>query len=747
MADIFLSYTRADRDIASRIVVLLEAHGWSVWWDAEISGGRRWDAEIETEINSAHCVVALWTPRSIDREFVLAEANRGRERGTLVPILIDCERPPLAFGLVQARDLSGWDGASETATVRDFLADVRRKLMEAPSADPEEPESGLDGRIHLDVPITRNRRGKWFKLGGGKAEWFKDVEDAPEMVVVPAGSFTMGSPPDEPQREQPDKGAESPQHRVTIAAPFAVGRYAVTRREFRAFVQATNHQTARPASTVLVDDLWLTPPDASWRYPGFEQQDNHPVTCVNWEDAKAYVLWLTQHTGKPYRLLSEAEWESVARAGTTTPFWWGSEITPAQANYDGRHLYAGGGNKGDYRKVTVPAQACAANPWGLYNVHGNVWEWCEDVWHASYEGAPSNGTPRLQDGNTHLGKTTRILRGGSWYAKPWNIRSASREWAPQDARVSIRGFRVARDLAENPAEDDDYFRGEKDQRGIGILVGRTNERSQFKPGKGRSERFRDSDTGPEMIVVPAGRFMMGAIEHDAGRPIYNDARANPRHLVTIAAPFAIGRYAVTRGQFAAFIKATGHAMTFESEVLEDGTWLTPGFPQDDNHPVVCVKWGDALAYANWLAAETGKPYRLLSEAEWEYACRAGTPSIYWWGDDIATDQANYMNIHVGTLPVENYEANPWGLYQMHGNVREWCADDVFGTYVGAPQDGAPWIGDGFPNEKVIRGGAWSDDPSFLRSASRNNREANGLTLQRRNIIGFRVARDLANRSQ
>jgi formylglycine-generating enzyme required for sulfatase activity len=745
MADIFLSYTRADRDIASRIVAVLEAQGWSVWWDTEISGGQRWDAKIEREINSAHCVVVLWTTQSVEREFVLAEANRGRERGLLVPILIDCERQPLAFSLIQARDLSRWDGTTETPAVREFLGDVRQKLAEAPSG-PAEPEPTKDGRLHLEVPITRNRLGKWFLPGGGKAEWFKDVEDAPELVVVPAGSFMMGSPPDEPQRELPDKGAETPQHQVTIVAPFAVGRYAVTRREFRAFVQATNHQTTRPAPTVLVDDLWSTPPDASWRYPGFEQEDNHPVTCVSWEDAKAYIVWLSQHTGKPYRLLSEAEWEYVARAGTTTPFWWGSDVSPTQANYDGRQLYDGRGDKGDYRKMTVPAQAFAANPWGIYNVHGNVWEWCEDVWLATYEGAPSDGTPRLQNGASHLGETTRVLRGGSWYAKPWNIRSASREWAPQNTRVSIRGFRVARTLEQDLGEDDDYFRGEKDQTGITVPVGRNKETSRFRPGKGGLEWFRDSNIGPEMVVVPAGRFMMGAIEHDPGRRIYNDARANPRHLITIAAPFAVGRYTVTRGQFAAFVEATGRAMTFESEMLEDGTWLAPGFSQDDDHPVVCVRWGDALAYAHWLTEETRAPYRLLSEAEWEYVCRAGTPSNFWWGDDITTDKANYAAVHNGTVSVEKYKANPWGLYQVHGNVNEWCADDVFGTYVGAPQDGSSWLGDGFLNEKVIRGGSWRDDPILLRSASRNNREANGLTLQRRNTIGFRVARDLTNGS-
>ena len=134
--------------------------------------------------------------------------------------------------------------------------------------------------------------------------------------------------------------------------------------------------------------------DKSWRAPGFAQDDRHPVVCVNWNDAKAYAEWLSSKTGKTYRLLSEAEREYVTRAGTTTPFWWGTSITPQQANYNGNFLYAGGGSKGEYRQRTVPVDSFEPNPWGLYNVHGNVWEWTEDCWNASNSGNPGNGSAR-----------------------------------------------------------------------------------------------------------------------------------------------------------------------------------------------------------------------------------------------------------------------------------------------------------------------------------------------------------------
>jgi formylglycine-generating enzyme required for sulfatase activity len=257
---------------------------------------------------------------------------------------------------------------------------------------------------------------------------FQDAPFGPEMVVVPAGKFMMGSPVKEPERF-PDEG---PQHEVTFARPFAVGRHAVTRGQFAAFVKATKHKM-----------------DDRWRNPGFRQDDSHPVVGVNWDGAKAYVSWLAEVTGRPYRLLTEAEWEYVARAGTATPFWWGSSITPAQANYDGNHVYEGGGSKGEYRKGTVPVGSFDPNPWGLYNVHGNVWEWCEDTWHDNYKGAPSDGSawvPKRAPRGRSNQPSSRVVRGGSWSDFPWDLRSAVRDWVTIENRYILLGFRLARTL-------------------------------------------------------------------------------------------------------------------------------------------------------------------------------------------------------------------------------------------------------------------------------------------------------------
>jgi len=182
MADIFVSYSRADQELVRPIVTLLEAQGWSVWWDTRITGGERWDTVIEREITAARCVVVVWTPQSFEREWVHIEAHHGRERGILVSVLVGIDRPPFAFRLIHARDFTGWGGESETH----LIADVRLKLEGRRAV-----QSG--GRIKLNPRIIHGVQDGWFTPGAGKNEWFKDIEIGPEMVVVPAGEFTMGA--------------------------------------------------------------------------------------------------------------------------------------------------------------------------------------------------------------------------------------------------------------------------------------------------------------------------------------------------------------------------------------------------------------------------------------------------------------------------------------------------------------------------------------------------------------------------
>ena len=160
---------------------------------------------------------------------------------------------------------------------------------------------------------------------------------------------------------------------------------------------------------------------------------------ISHQDAEGYCRWLSEQTGESYRLPSEAEWEYACRAGTVTPFWWGREITPDQANYNGNHEYQGGGRKGVYRRKTEPVEAFAPNPWGLHQMHGNVFEWCADAWNDTYQGAPNDGTAWMQGDVSEA-----VLRGGAWNSAPRLLRSADRLGSRRGFRSGVVGFRVAR---------------------------------------------------------------------------------------------------------------------------------------------------------------------------------------------------------------------------------------------------------------------------------------------------------------
>lgn len=249
---------------------------------------------------------------------------------------------------------------------------------------------------------------------------FRDAAWAPEMVAIPSGEFMMGSPTDELERLP----WEGPQHKVIISQSFGLGRCAVTFAEFDLYAKA----------------CVLPPPnDQGWGREGM------PVICVSWQDAQGYIAWLNEQLGLNestghYRLPTEAEWEYAARAGSKGPYWWGDAVNPGMANYNGGEVYAGGGSKGEYRKSTLKANAFESNPWGLYNVHGNVWEWVQDGWHRDYKGAPNDGREWKEGADL----TQRVVRGGSWVNEPRNLRSADRYmYSPGYSGKNV-GFRLVR---------------------------------------------------------------------------------------------------------------------------------------------------------------------------------------------------------------------------------------------------------------------------------------------------------------
>ncbi|MEM9059150.1 MAG: SUMF1/EgtB/PvdO family nonheme iron enzyme [Pseudomonadota bacterium] len=255
--------------------------------------------------------------------------------------------------------------------------------------------------------------------------------------------------------------------------------------------------------------------------------------------------------------------------------------------------------------------------------------------------------------------------------------------------------------------------------------------------------FRDIDEPwcPEMVVIPAGTFMMGSTEAETtkfGVPDEYAAWEKPRHEVEITQPIALARYATTFDEYDAFCEAT------DREKAKDEGWGR------GRRPVIRVSWNDAVAYCDWLSSKTGYLYRLPSEAEWEYACRAGTETAFNFGDLISTDLANYDGTETAggskkgeyrkkTLPADypGFKSNAFRLSQMHGNVWEWCADQFANSYESARRQ-SPWLSGPEESGRVLRGGSWGDDPQFLRSA---NRFRDGPVV-RNYDVGFRPARML-----
>jgi formylglycine-generating enzyme required for sulfatase activity len=277
-----------------------------------------------------------------------------------------------------------------------------------------------------------------------KEREFAECAGCPTMVGIPAGSFTMGSRADETGHFD----NEGPQHTVHIRA-FALAKYDVTSEDFLRFLQDTGYKPA-PCNKTL--DLKWTPADHSWAMPPAEvQPPRWPAVCLEWKDAQAYVAWLNVQVKKarpqlagrdgPYRLPSEAEWEYAARGGTPTARWWGDGLGSGNANCNGC------GSAADARVLT-DVDSFQANPFGLFGMLGNAWQWTADCWHPSYRGAPLDGSAWTA---ANSGDCTRhVLRGGSWDNVPVFVRSAARTGAPavkgEYDYSSLAGFRVARTL-------------------------------------------------------------------------------------------------------------------------------------------------------------------------------------------------------------------------------------------------------------------------------------------------------------
>ncbi|MCB1947530.1 SUMF1/EgtB/PvdO family nonheme iron enzyme [Nitrosomonas sp.] len=402
MSDIFLCYSSTDAAIANRLVERLQAEGWSVFIDRNTHVGRRWHKEIERELHAASAVVVLWSATSRDSDYVLEEAEYGKRKDILFPAFIERVEFPYGFGRIQTADLIGWENGEDHAGLTQLLIPLRLHLngqdsISTPASESKPIIAKPEQIITPSLPAPGQTFRDKLKIGG----------EGPLMATIPAGRFLMGSPEDEQYRSD----HEGPQHEVQIAQPFAMGVYAVTFDDYDDFCKHASRK-------IPVDEDW--------------GRENRPVINVSWHGAQDYCAWLSEQTGRHYRLPSEAEWEYACRAGKQTPYYTGANISLDQANFN--------------RNVgkTAPVGSYPPNDFGLYDMHGNVFEWCQDIRHKNYKGAPSDGSS-WEKGNSEY----RVLRGGSWDDDPEGVRSSARSGNHPDDRDYNIGFRV---LCSSPIE-------------------------------------------------------------------------------------------------------------------------------------------------------------------------------------------------------------------------------------------------------------------------------------------------------
>jgi len=512
-----------------------------------------------------------------------------------------------------------------------------------------------------------------------------------EFVRIPAGRFQMGS--------ETGDSDEKPVHHVRINESFYMGRTEVTVRQFRAFMQATGYKTeaekgnwaANSSGGFTIVPGW----GFNWRKPGFPQSEDDPAVCISWNDAVAFCKWLSKEAGEHYRLPSEAEWEYACRAGR-------------KGNYVG-NLNEIGWYRDNSGGATHPVAQKKPNAWGLYDMHGNAWEWCLDVWHSSYRGAPDNGSPWLTEDYLPRTAIRRVLRGGAWCRLDFELSTTYRYRGTPDFRSDGTGFRIVRSQAPVNEEPD--------------ISKPAYEYLNRQSVSGSKLVVNIDGVDFEFVRIPAGEFLMGSEE---------DSEEMPVHRVRIRYSFDIGKTEVTVRQFHAFTEATGFQTDAEKERwawTRTGRrdwdpellicWWNLPFTQSDDEPVTCVSWYDAMEFCKWLSDKTGMQIRLPSEAEWEYACRAGTTGQF--AGDVDQMAWHRANSGLRTHPVGQKKPNARGLYDMHGNVWEWCLDMWHQGYEGAPNDGSAWTeADTF--EPVMRGGSFVNPPWWLRSANhmRNN---------------------------
>ena len=396
---VFISYAREDYPIAKQVYDDLTNKGISCWMDKEdLLIGQNWEAEISRAIENCSHFLSLISNNALSRRgFVHKEVKMALNELDKMP------NSTVFFLPVRLDNCTPQDERLKYLHWGDLFPDYSHGL-------------DLILRTLKTSQKTTNSKNSIKQKSG---EWIEPLTGM-EFVWVKGGTFMMGSHKDEKERYS----NEGPVHEVCIDG-FWMARYPVTLGQFKKIINATNYQTdAEKHGWAYGWDKktgWDKQKGHCWKNTHFQQDDRHPVINISWNDAIALTKWLSEKGKDQFRLPSEAEWEFACRAGTQTPFYFGETISTDQANYNGNYVY-GNGKKGIYRKQTTPVGTFPANAFGLYDMHGNVWEWCADAFAANAYSKHGRNNPIYDE----AGASLRVLRGGSWDDDPGVLRRAGR---------------------------------------------------------------------------------------------------------------------------------------------------------------------------------------------------------------------------------------------------------------------------------------------------------------------------------
>ncbi len=412
MADVFISYKKEDRANVERIVKALQTEGLSVWWDDSLTPKASWDTEIERELSQAAAALVLWTPLSVASDWVRTEAHFAQERGKLIPVMLENCKLPIAFLLKQTIDLTKWRDARDDRHWRKLLTWIvdlattkpgNANIPQALASAQANPFRDVVGKLATGEPIVD---GTLVNGSTPAGTIFSDGQGLPAMRIVPKGGFLMGALDRDPDRSP----FEGPSKRVEIHTPIAIGVYPLLVSEFTRLTGSPPKPTEGTAAI----------PEAL--------EPAKPAVYISFDDASATVARLAAMTGMPYRLPSEAEWEYCCRALSPTRYAFGDAIDTGQAHF------------ASDRGPIAPTRF-APNAFGLHDMHGNVREWTQDLWHDTYEFTPADGRAALEGHGS-----MRVARGGCWWDQAAQLRSSARQRATQTTRSPMIGMRVARAL-------------------------------------------------------------------------------------------------------------------------------------------------------------------------------------------------------------------------------------------------------------------------------------------------------------